>query len=236
LAGREIAAFYGGLGHRTDPETAPKRETFRRLRMCSLSAFSQEVIGMDFVKKLVGERVYLSPLVVEHASLWYRWHNDLETALLAASPGHRSPGSEAEFREVIETFIKRKWHPFLIVEAESDEPVGWCALIQVDPIGRRAMLAALIGEKEEWSKGLGEDALRLLLDYGFSMLNLNSIELIVHEDNVRAVRCYEKLGFQIVGRKREARIHGPLKQDILLMDILAAEFESPLVVPTIEGS
>jgi RimJ/RimL family protein N-acetyltransferase len=191
---------------------------------------------MEFAKKLAGEKVYLSPMVPEHAALWYRWHNDMETALLAASPGYRSPGSEAALRETIEGFLKRKWHPFLIVESASDEPVGWCALINVDPIGRRAMLAALIGEKDRWSKGLGGDALRRLLDYGFNLLNLNSIELIVNEDNARAIACYEKLGFQIVGRKREARIHGPLKQDILLMDILASEFESPLVLPTIEGS
>ena len=32
---------------------------------------------MEFVKKLVGEKTYLTPLVPEHASLWYRWHNGL---------------------------------------------------------------------------------------------------------------------------------------------------------------
>jgi RimJ/RimL family protein N-acetyltransferase len=191
---------------------------------------------VGFVEKLVGEKTYLTPLALEHAVLWHRWHSDLETALLAASPGHRSPGSEGEFREVIETFIKRKWHPFLIVESESDEPVGWCALVRVDPIARRAELAALIGEKSRWAKGLGSDALRLLLDDGFTLLNLNSIELIVHEDNARAIRCYEKLGFQVVGRKREARVHGPLKQDVLLMDILASEFTSHVVLPIIEAS
>jgi len=79
---------------------------------------------MQFVKKLVGEKVYLSPLVLEHASLWYRWHSNLETALLAASPGHRSLDHETAFREAIETFITRKWHPFLIVEAELESSVA----------------------------------------------------------------------------------------------------------------
>ena len=189
---------------------------------------------MTTVRKLEGEKTYLSPLTPEHASLWYRWHNDLETAQLAASPGHRTPGTEKEFREVIERFIQNKFHPFLISDNTSDEPVGWCALIRVDPIARRAMLAAMIGEKGEWSKGLGQDALRLLLDYGFNILNLNSIELIVHEDNERAIRCYEKLGFQITGRQREAKINGTRKLDILMMDILSSEFESPVVLPTLE--
>jgi len=34
---------------------------------------------MANVRKLEGEKTYLSPLTLEHASLWYRWHNDLET-------------------------------------------------------------------------------------------------------------------------------------------------------------
>lgn len=96
------------------------------------------------------------------------------------------------------------------------------------------MLAALIGEKSEWSKGLGQDALRLLLDYGFNILNLNSIELIVHEDNVRAIRCYEKLGFQVMGRQCEVKINGTRKLDVLMMDILSSELEFPVVLPTIE--
>ena len=195
-----------------------------------------EEVLMDLGKKLVGEKTYLSQLTPEHASLGYRWHNDMETTLLACSPGFRSPGSEAAMRETIESFIKRNGHPFWIVESGVDEPVGSCALIDVNPIGRRAMLAALIGEKDRWSKGVGTDALRLLLDYGFNILNLNSIKLIVHESNQRAVRCYEKLGFQITGRKREAQILGKRIEDILLMDILASEFESPVVIPTIDGA
>lgn len=189
---------------------------------------------MTNVRKLEGDKTYLSPLTPEHASLWYRWHNDLETGQLAASPGHRTPGSESEFRGVIEQFIKNRFHPFLISTREDDEPVGWCALVRVNPIARRATMAALIGEKSEWSKGLGQDALRLLLDYGFNILNLNSIELIVHEDNTRAIRCYEKLGFQITGRQREARINGMRKTDIVMMDILASEFESHVILPMLE--
>ncbi len=191
---------------------------------------------MEYVRKLEGEKTYLSPMTPEHASLWYRWHNDLETALLAQSPGHRSPGTVSEYRETIEQFLKNRWHPFLIVENETDQPVGWCGLVRFEPIPRRAMLAALIGEKAQWSKGFGQDALRLLLDYGFNVCNLNSIELWVNEDNTRAVRCYEKLGFRAVGRRREARIHGALKQDVLLMDLLASEFESTVVLPMIAAS
>lgn len=189
---------------------------------------------MNLVRKLIGEKTYLSPMNSDAAELWYRWHNDLETSSLASSPGSRSPGSLAEFSQVLEGFAKQRFHTFVIADSETDTPIGWCALVRVNPICRRAELAALIGERDYWGKGYGEDALRTLLDYGFHILNLNSIELVVHEDNVRARRCYEKLGFQVSGRKREARIHGDRKLDILMMDVLASEFSGSTILPMLD--
>lgn len=191
---------------------------------------------MTNVRKLKGNKTYLSPLTPDHASLWYRWHGNMETALLAGVTGCRTPGSLQEMRQDIEQGAKFKAHGFLISDCTTDQPIGWCTLYRVDPISQRAILGIVIGEKGEWSKGYGQDALQLLLDYGFSILNLNSIELHVVESNKRAIRCYEKLGFQVVGRHREARINGMLKQDNLVMDILASEFVSPVVQPMIERS
>jgi RimJ/RimL family protein N-acetyltransferase len=186
---------------------------------------------MELVRKLAGTLTYLSPLEPQAAELWYRWHNDLETGLLAASPGHRTPGTLAEYQQTIARFLEQKAHAFLIVDAAADRPIGWCALFVIDPTSRRALLSALIGEKEYWGKGYGVDALRALIGYGFHIVNLNSIELVVHDDNARARRCYEKLGFQVVGRKRQARILGERKLDVLVMDLLAEEFAGPSPIP-----
>ena len=52
-----------------------------------------------------------------------------------------------------------------------------------------------IQDKTQWNKGLGEDAVKLVLEYGFDDLELNRIELTTDEANVRGRRCYEKCGF-----------------------------------------
>ena len=52
--------------------------------------------------------------------------------------------------------------------------------------------------------------------------------------NKRGVACYEKVGFKTIGRRREGRIVGGKKHDVVLMDILAEEFESPYVNKLIE--
>jgi RimJ/RimL family protein N-acetyltransferase len=186
---------------------------------------------MDLVRKLGGTLTYLSPLEPQAAELWYRWHNDLETGLIASSPGHRTPGTLAEYQQTIARYLEQKAHAFLIVDAAGHRPIGWCALFVADVPSRRAMLSILIGEKEYWGKGYGEDALRVLIGYGFHIVNLNSIELVVRDDNARARRCYEKLGFQVVGRRRQAVILGTRKFDLLLMDLLAEEYVGPSPIP-----
>ena len=82
-----------------------------------------------------------------------------------------------------------------------------------------------------WGKGYGADATRLLLEYAFTLLNLNSVMLGVFAFNERAIACYRRVGFREIGRRRQARIIGGQKHDAILMDILAEEFESRRSLP-----
>ena len=83
----------------------------------------------------------------------------------------------------------------------------------------------MIGNKEFWSRGYGTEALGLLLDFAFAILNLNNVLLEVHAFNTRAIRCYEKVGFKVVGRRRESRLVAGKHYDRIIMDILAREFQ-----------
>lgn len=142
-----------------------------------------------------------------------------------------NPGTLGEYQQTIARFLEQKAHAFLIVDAAGDRPIGWCALFVSDVPNRRAVLSVLIGEKEYWGKGHGEDALRALIGYGFHVVNLHSIELVVRDDNARARRCYEKPGFQVVGGRRQAVILGTRKSDLLLRDLLAEEYVGSSPIP-----
>jgi RimJ/RimL family protein N-acetyltransferase len=52
--------------------------------------------------------------------------------------------------------------------------------------------------------------------------------------NERAQACFRKAGSQEIGRRRQARIIGEEKFDLVLMDMLANEFESPYVIQIID--
>jgi RimJ/RimL family protein N-acetyltransferase len=185
---------------------------------------------MPYYKKLAGEKCYLSPCIPEDAEHWVAWFSDLEVTIPLGDEAYTPTSLEGE-QEAIQQILARNSHVFSIVDIKTDQPIGRCMFFNVDAVNRAAMLGIVIGEKGLWDQGYGQEAMHLLLDYGFNLLNLNSVMLGTFSFNERAIRCYEKVGFRLVGRRREARIIAGEKYDIILMDILADEFESPVVKP-----
>ena len=183
---------------------------------------------MSHYKKLVGAKCYLSPVSLEDAAKWTQWDNDLEVTIPLGDEAY-TPYPAEKTRQIIEDVVRSQGHIFSIVDLETDELIGRCMLFDIDQVNRRAMLGIVIGEKDYWDKGYGQDATRLLLDYGFNLLNLNSIMLGTFSFNARAINCYKRVGFKEIGRRRQARIIGDEKYDAVLMDILAEEFESEYI-------
>jgi RimJ/RimL family protein N-acetyltransferase len=81
-----------------------------------------------------------------------------------------------------------------------------------------------IGDKSVWDQGYGTDVMRLLLKHGFETLNLNRIYLKVYATNLRAIRCYEKVGYVPEGRLREASYKHGQYVDFILMSVLRSEY------------
>lgn len=88
----------------------------------------------------------------------------------------------------------------------------------------RAELGIGIHDKTQWSKGLGTEAVRLVVDYAFEELNLNRVELTTDEENARAIRCYEKVGFIREGLLRQHRLVDGRFGNTLVMGVLRDEW------------
>lgn len=183
---------------------------------------------MPYYKKLAGAQCYLSPCSPEDAESWTHWFNNLEVALPLGDEAY-VPAGLARMRADAAAMIQNKEHVFSIVDLKTDQLLGRCLLFGVDPVNRSAKFGIAIGEKAFWNQGYGFEATRLLLDYGFNLLNLNSIMLGVFAFNTAAIRCYQKAGFKEIGRRRQARIIGSRKFDAIFMDILAEEFLGSII-------
>ncbi|SKC69450.1 GNAT family N-acetyltransferase [Maledivibacter halophilus] len=160
------------------------------------------------------------------------WLNDLELGIHLVSAPQVIPLSKE--REILER-LSVEGYNFAIVDFEKDELLGNCGLLNVDFINRTAELGIFIGNKEYWNRGLGQEAIELILNFGFNIINLNNIMLRVRGFNKRAIKCYEKCGFKVIGIRREAITFGDKKYGEIYMDILASEFKGDIVSKILEN-
>ena len=173
-----------------------------------------------YFRKMIGKKCYLSPMNVNDAEKFTEWLNDLEiTKYLILYPTIISLENEKAALEKLS-----KEHNYSIIDNETNELIGNCGFGSINHINQTAETGIFIGNKNYWNKGYGTEALSLLLDYGFRALNLHNISLCVYSFNERAQRSYEKIGFKIIGRKREALLRDLKRHDVILMDILKNEF------------
>lgn len=180
---------------------------------------------MKYFKKLVGERIYLSPKSVEDAEKFTEWLNDFKTTdYLGRS--HRIVTLQGE-KEYLEKNADNKVS-FAIVEKNTDKLIGTVGLHDLDYINRTSTLGIFIGDKDYRSKGYGTEAIRLILDFGFNYLNLNNIKLDLMGFNERALKCYKKCGFKEYGRRKCEFVNGKY-YDRISMDILAEEFKESYI-------
>jgi RimJ/RimL family protein N-acetyltransferase len=182
---------------------------------------------MKYFPKISGERVYLSPISLEDAELYTEWLNDLETTrfLTVASLQVTLHGE----KEVLGGLSKG--HVYAVIEKASGALIGNCGFVEIEQTSRAAEVGIFIGPEAKRGSGYGTEALGLLCDYGFNVLNLRSVMLRVYAYNERAIACYRKAGFKEIGLRRKAHFFGGEYHDILLMDLLPEEFGPSRVPP-----
>jgi len=167
-----------------------------------------------------GEKVYLSPSERTDLDDFVRWFNDADTMRYLAMRAPMGRAAEEKwFDGMLERQGKRDYH-FVICLLEDGRSIGTIGLHEIDEESGTAAFGIAIGEKSEWDKGYGTDALNAIADFGFGELRLERIWLDVYEGNDRAQRSYLKAGFTTEGTMRRAIFkHGDFA-DVLRMSLL----------------
>ena len=171
---------------------------------------------------LESERVYLRPF--EQA--------DVDTYFpgLFNSEARRLTGTQNSFtRAQVERYVENAAQDdsrlmLLIALQETDQVIGDIALMDMHSKNRSAHIRIAIDNTQHQGKGYGSEALLLMLDYGFGICNLHRIELEVYAFNERAIRTYEKLGFQREGISRDVLFYNHQYHDAIRMSMLESEY------------
>lgn len=100
-----------------------------------------------------------------------------------------------------------------------DKPVGLAGLHPVGPSVRRrhVMGLGITVAKAAQGQGVGQALMTALLDYADNWAQILRIELTVYHDNARAIRLYERNGFEHEGRLRADALRNGVYEDVLMM-------------------
>ena len=170
-----------------------------------------------------GDKTRLRRIERTDIPTFVRWFSDPEVREFLLI---NRPISMAEEERWFENQLNDQNSELFAIETHDGRHIGNVGLHQLDWIHRSAEMGIVIGEKEFWGKGYGSDAVQALLGFAFDELNLHRISLKVYEDNDRAIRAYEKSGFQHEGRLRDAIYRKGRYYDEMVMSVLCHEFHS----------
>ena len=151
---------------------------------------------------LRGDRVTLRPMTHADAPALIQWGNNADFAWFqwGRKPGRWTDAAAA--REWMGFFAERHGKVFTI--DHEGRAIGQANYRDWQPKAKSAEVGLGIGEPALWSKGLGREALRLLVRHLVDDLGAHRINLHVLAYNDRAISSYRAAGFDVEGIERDA--------------------------------
>jgi RimJ/RimL family protein N-acetyltransferase len=187
------------------------------------SCFGQAIA---FKNMIDGKLVRLRPIELNDLERYIDWVNDPE---VVRYQGARYPWSRVAEEDWLKEAMRKTSPPEIILAIDTLAEglhIGSVGLHEIHRENRKAVLGIMIGDKTFWDRGYGTDTVRTLLRFAFRETNLHRVQLIVHQDNARAIACYRKCGFVEEGRLREDWYQDGRYADTIVMGVLAPEFHA----------
>ena len=169
---------------------------------------------------LIGDKVYLNPTHENDISYLAAFMNDDHIKYFGRNCG------SAVYEKKMKTRLEENKDDevYTIFRKDKNEIIGDISINSIDSYNRAGSLSIVIFGNENRGKGFGKEAILLMLKHAFIDLNLENIDLGTWEYNKAAIHVYEKLGFKVIGRRRNRRIVGNNYYDEIMMDIISGDY------------
>ena len=170
-------------------------------------------------------KVSLRELTIDDVEKRYQWCLDEEVTKHLNMPEKYPPFSKKETAKWIEMCInKTNGYEQKAIISDDGKHIGWIDFKNIDRLNKHAELGIAIGDRSFWGKGYGLSAMKEMLDFGFSQLDLNKVWLRVELDNKKAIKSYKRIGYIEEGVLRQDRLRKGVFIDRLRMSILRDEY------------
>jgi len=177
---------------------------------------------------LKGKRISLRALSETDADGPYiGWFNDTEVC--RGNSHHVFPYTRAAALEYIRSAAQVRTSLILAIVLNDDQHhIGNIALQDIHPLHRTAELSLVIGERDQWGKGLAGEASQLIVAHGFNELNLRRIACGTFGSNVAMQKLALRLGMKEEGRRRAAVFKSGICEDVIEYGLLREEFNESI--------
>ena len=175
--------------------------------------------------KLKSDYITLRAVEPADIELLYRWENDTENWQLSNTQTPFSvytleqyvAGAQEDIYTAKQLRLMIDTNPDPQVAGEQIRCTGCIDLFDFDPNNRRVGIGILIAEKSDRKKGYASEAIRLLVDYCFTTLDMKQVYCNILIDNEPSILLFQKHGFQITGIKKMWVRQGSVFKDELLL-------------------
>lgn len=166
--------------------------------------------------KLQGEHIYLRAIEPGDLDFLYELENNPE---LWEISGTSAPYSRHVLKQYLDNAHKDIFEVKqlrLCICTKDHKLLGLIDLFDYDPKNKRAGVGLVISQSEDRFHGYGGEALGLVTDYAFEMLDLRQLYAHVGEGNAPSIHLFTKLGFKKAGTLEDWTRYGTDFRNVLL--------------------
>lgn len=169
---------------------------------------------------LKGKQIYLRALEQKDLNFLYLIENDTKVWEVS---GTVTPYS----KDVLQLYLDNAHRDIfdvkqlrLVICTLEHKTLGLIDVFDFEPNHKRAGIGIVILDEDQRNKGIGAEAITLLINYLYETLGLQQVYANILEDNLSSLHLFKKLGFQVVGVKKDwVRFKNTFKNEVLLQKI-----------------
>jgi [ribosomal protein S5]-alanine N-acetyltransferase len=172
------------------------------------------------LETLETERLFLKKITPEGFTFMFENYSETEVMKLLGLSSREDFVKQKEKCEGGYTTYDRTILSFLLVLKSNSETIGRSGYYNWYKDHRKAELGYLLNKEEIMRKGYMSEALKAILEYGFSVMDLNRIEACTAPSNTASQSLLKKFGFTQEGYLRQHYIRDGEMQDSLIFSLL----------------
>ena len=166
---------------------------------------------------LKGENIFLRALEPEDLDFIYAIENDESIWHVSNT---QTPYSKFLIRQYLENahqdIYEAKQLRLAICLNDNNEAIGLIDLFEFDPMHKRAGVGLVISNNLNKNKGIGSEALSLVIEYSFVQSQLHQLFANIGAENEISIALFSKFGFQKIGIKKDwNKVNGKYEDEIL---------------------